>query len=38
MSLGLTLERLIRPDVVDADLGTRMARLVLDELVRGARR
>ena len=36
MSLGLTLERLIRPDVVDADLGTRMARLVLDELVRGA--
>jgi AcrR family transcriptional regulator len=36
MSLGLTLERLIRPDAVDADLGTRMARLVLDELVRGA--
>jgi AcrR family transcriptional regulator len=36
MSLGLTLERLIRPDVVDADLGPRMARLVLDELVRGA--
>jgi AcrR family transcriptional regulator len=36
MSLGLTLERLIRPDVVDADLGTRIARLVLDELVRGA--
>jgi AcrR family transcriptional regulator len=36
MSLGLTLERLIRPDVVDADLGTRMALLVLRELVRGA--
>ena len=36
MSLGLTLERLIRPDVVDADLGPRIARLVLDELVRGA--
>jgi AcrR family transcriptional regulator len=36
MSLGLTLERLIRPDVVEADLGPRIARLVLDELVRGA--
>jgi AcrR family transcriptional regulator len=36
MSLGLTLERLIRPDVVDADLGPRIARLVLDELVKGA--
>jgi AcrR family transcriptional regulator len=36
MALGLTLERLIRPDVVDADLGTRMALLVLNELVRGA--
>jgi AcrR family transcriptional regulator len=36
MSLGLTLERLIRPDVVDSDLGTRITRLVLDELVRGA--
>jgi AcrR family transcriptional regulator len=34
MSLGLTLERLIRPDVVDADTGTRIARLVLDVLVK----
>jgi hypothetical protein len=36
MSLGLTLERLIRPDVVDADTGARISRLVLDQLVEGA--
>jgi AcrR family transcriptional regulator len=36
MSMGLALERLIRPDVVDADTGTRISRLVLDELVKGA--
>jgi AcrR family transcriptional regulator len=36
MSLGLTLERLVRPEAVDGDLGTRMTRLVLDELVKGA--
>jgi AcrR family transcriptional regulator len=36
MSMGLTLERLIRPDVVDADTGARISRLVLDELVKGA--
>jgi AcrR family transcriptional regulator len=36
MSLGLTLERLVRPDAVDDDLGTRIARLVLNELVKGA--
>jgi hypothetical protein len=36
MSLGLTLERLLRPDVVDADTGTRIARVVLGELVKGA--
>jgi AcrR family transcriptional regulator len=36
MSLGLTLERLVRPDAVDGDLGTRIARLVLNELVKGA--
>jgi AcrR family transcriptional regulator len=36
MSLGLTLERLVRPEAVDGDLGTRMARLVLDDLVKGA--
>jgi AcrR family transcriptional regulator len=36
MTLGLTLERLVRPQVVDADIATRIARLVLDHLVRGA--
>jgi AcrR family transcriptional regulator len=36
MSLGLTLERLVRPYAVDGDLGTRIARLVLNELVKGA--
>jgi AcrR family transcriptional regulator len=36
MTLGLTLERLVRPQVVDGDIATRIARLVLDHLVRGA--
>jgi AcrR family transcriptional regulator len=36
MSLGLTLERLIRPDVVDPQTGNRIARVVLDEVVKGA--
>jgi AcrR family transcriptional regulator len=36
MSMGLTLERLIRPDVVEADTGARISRLVLDQLVKGA--
>jgi AcrR family transcriptional regulator len=36
MSLGLVLERLIAPDGLDADLNVRMARLVLDDLSRGA--
>ena len=36
MSLGLALERLVRPGVVDGDIGTRVARLVLDDLVKGA--
>ena len=39
MQLGLSLERLIRPEVVDAQLGVRMGRLFLDDLERspGAR-
>jgi AcrR family transcriptional regulator len=36
MATGLTLERLVRPGVVDTGTGTRIARLVLDELVKGA--
>jgi AcrR family transcriptional regulator len=36
MSIGLTLERLVRPGVVDAGTGLRIARLVLDEAVKGA--
>ena len=36
MTLGLTLERLVRPQVVDGDIATRIARLVLDHLVKGA--
>jgi AcrR family transcriptional regulator len=36
MSIGLTLERLIRPDLVDAGTGPRISRLVLDEVVKGA--
>jgi AcrR family transcriptional regulator len=36
MSLGLTLERLLRPDVVHEDTGTRISRVVLGELVKGA--
>ena len=36
MSMGLTLERLVRPDVVEADTGARISRLVLDQLVKGA--
>jgi AcrR family transcriptional regulator len=36
MTLGLTLERLVRPRVVDGDIATRIARVVLDHLVKGA--
>ena len=36
MTLGLTLERLVRPQAVDGDIATRIARLVLDHLVKGA--
>jgi AcrR family transcriptional regulator len=36
MTLGLTLERLVRPQVVDGDIAARIARLVLDHLVKGA--
>ena len=36
MTLGLTLERLVRPQVVDGDTAARIARLVLDHLVKGA--
>jgi AcrR family transcriptional regulator len=35
MVLGLSLERLTQPDVVDARLGARMVRLVLEDLERG---
>jgi AcrR family transcriptional regulator len=35
MVLGLSLERLTQPDVVDAGLGARMVRLVLEDLERG---
>jgi AcrR family transcriptional regulator len=39
MQLGLSLERLIRPEVVDEQLGVRMGRVFLDDLERtpGAR-
>jgi AcrR family transcriptional regulator len=36
MSVGLALERLVQPDVVDANLGARMVRLMLDDLMKGA--
>src|SRR4051794_27547973 len=36
MTLGLTLERLVRPQAVDDDTAARIARLVLDHLVKGA--
>ena len=35
MVLGLSLERLTQPDVVDAGLGARMVRLVVEDLERG---
>ena len=35
MVLGLSLERLTQPDVVDAGLGARMVRLVIEDLERG---
>jgi hypothetical protein len=34
MSLGLSLERLTQPDVVDGTLGSRMARLLFEDLWR----
>lgn len=34
MQIGLALERLTQPDVVDGELGMRMGRLLLDELDR----
>jgi AcrR family transcriptional regulator len=36
LSVGLALERLVAPDVVDADLGARMVGLMLDDLLKGA--
>lgn len=36
MSVGLALERLVQPEVVDDQLGTRVMELVLDDLVKGA--
>jgi AcrR family transcriptional regulator len=36
MSVGLALERLVQPEVVDAQLGARVVNLVLDDLVKGA--
>ena len=35
MVLGLSLERLTQPDLVDVGLGARMVRLVLEDLERG---
>ena len=37
MQIGLALERLTQPEVVDKALGGRMARLLLDEIERGKR-
>jgi hypothetical protein len=34
MQIGLALERLTQPDVVDEALGVRMIRLLLDEIER----
>ena len=36
MQLGLSLERLTQPGIVDVTLGARMSRLVLDDLLREA--
>jgi AcrR family transcriptional regulator len=36
MSVGLALERLVQPEVVDGRLGARVVNLVLDDLVKGA--
>jgi AcrR family transcriptional regulator len=38
MQLGLSLERLVQPGLVDERLGLRMSRLFLDDLESGARR
>ena len=35
MQIGLALERLTQPEVVDKALGVRMAHLLLDEIERG---
>ena len=35
MQIGLALERLTQPEVVDEALGVRMGRLLLDEIERG---
>jgi len=37
MQIGLALERLTQPDVVDKALGVRMAHLLLDDIERGTR-
>jgi AcrR family transcriptional regulator len=36
MALGLALERLVQPEVVDGQLGARVAELVLDDMLKGA--
>jgi hypothetical protein len=36
MSFGLALERLVQPEVVDAQLGVRVIELVLDDISKGA--
>jgi AcrR family transcriptional regulator len=36
MSVGLALERLVQPEVVDDQLGVRVVELVLDDLLKGA--
>jgi AcrR family transcriptional regulator len=36
MSVGLALERLVQPEVVDGRLGARVVNLVLDDLMKGA--
>jgi AcrR family transcriptional regulator len=38
MSIGLALERLVQPEVVDDQLGVRISQLVLDDLVKGGAR
>src|SRR5262245_40022759 len=36
MAVGLALERLVQPEVVDGQLGARVVNLVLDDLMKGA--